>query len=95
MDEIAGLAGGASEGPAGAKRVVRTGLALVHENELVLPAEGSEAGAILALEDAGTEVHLHFPVEVEIRLAPGDGADVAAEIERALHAVARRLSGIA
>ena len=33
----------------GAKRVLETGIALVHEGELVLPAAGSEAQAELSL----------------------------------------------
>jgi len=50
-----------------AARVTRTGIALVHEGELVLPAAGSEAAAeIIAHEDRIT-VNYYFPVEIEVR----------------------------
>jgi hypothetical protein len=46
-----------------AVRVRRTGIALVHQGELVLPADGSEAEAkALRRQD----VHYHFPVEIEV-----------------------------
>jgi hypothetical protein len=51
----------------GAKRVSRTGIALVHENEIIYPAAGSEAHAVQALEDNRTRIDVHFPVEIEIR----------------------------
>lgn len=47
----------------GQARVARTGIALVHEGELILPAEGSEAG----LDREVREVRYVFPVEIEIR----------------------------
>lgn len=50
-----------------ATRVTETGIALVHEGELILPADGSEA----RLEDAGTGsatvIQYVFPVEIEVR----------------------------
>lgn len=49
-----------------AKRVRRTGLAVVHEGEVVLPAAGSEAEAEAAGNDARTVVHYYFPVEIEV-----------------------------
>ena len=49
----------------GAKRVLETGIALVHEGELIRPAFGSEAQAELSAEDAHAEIHYHFPVEIE------------------------------
>jgi len=49
-----------------AARVTRTGLALVHEGELVLPAAGSEAQAERAGASDRTAIHYHFPVEVEV-----------------------------
>jgi len=51
----------------GAKRVLETGIALVHEGELVLPAAGSEAQAELVADDARAVIHYHFPVEIEVR----------------------------
>jgi hypothetical protein len=68
----------------GAKRVLETGIALVHEGELIRPAFGSEAQAELAAEDAHAEIHYHFPVEIEIRAAdqridPVDFADIVLE----------------
>ncbi|ESA32888.1 hypothetical protein N836_24175 [Leptolyngbya sp. Heron Island J] len=53
-----------------AARVKRTGIALVHEGELVLPAAGSEAQAEQVMEDARAVIHYHFPVEIEVRAAP-------------------------
>ncbi len=53
----------------GAKRVSRTGIALVHENEIIYPAAGSEAQAVQALEDSRTRIDVYFPIEIEIREA--------------------------
>jgi hypothetical protein len=47
-------------------RVERTGLALVHEGEYIVPAAGSEAEISSATEQAGRVVNYYFPVEVEI-----------------------------
>ncbi len=93
MVEIPGVMGDGDDGKVVGKVVTRTGLALVHENERVMPDTGSAAQSILALEEGGQEVHLHFPVEIEIR--GSTQADLTAEIEQALLGVARRLSGIA
>jgi len=49
-----------------AVRVTRTGIALVHEGELVFPADASEAEAEYVADERYT-VHYHFPVEIEIR----------------------------
>ncbi len=57
----------------GAKRILETGIALVHEGEVVLPAAGSEAQAEFVADDARTVIHYHFPVEIEVR---GEGGDV-------------------
>ncbi|MER5708330.1 hypothetical protein ACIGW7_36535 [Streptomyces sp. NPDC053253] len=46
-------------------RVDRTGLALVHEGEYIVPAAGSEA-VVSHRTGTGTVVHYHFPVEVEV-----------------------------
>ena len=58
-------------GRAGAKRVVRTGLALVHANEIVYPAAGSEAQATQAVDDASADIEVHYPVVIEIVGAAG------------------------
>lgn len=55
---------------AGAARVERTGIALVHEGELVLPAPDAQARLVPAPAGGGTgvvgEVHYWFPVQVEV-----------------------------
>jgi hypothetical protein len=68
----------------GAARVTRTGIALVHEGELVLPAAGSEAQAVQVGDDARSTIHYYFPVEIEVvsggkALDPQDIADLALE----------------
>ncbi len=64
-DSTIGLIGsGRQQGP---KRVTRTGLALVHENEVVYPAAGSAAEAVQAIGDAQGSIQVYFPVQVEIR----------------------------
>jgi hypothetical protein len=50
----------------GGGRVERTGLAVVHEGEYVVPAPGSEAAIAPDAEEAGRVVNYYFPVEVEI-----------------------------
>lgn len=48
-------------------RVERTGIALVHEGEWIVPAPGSAAPITPhAAAPAGPVVHYHFPVEVEL-----------------------------
>ena len=62
---------GGGRRPSGrAARVRRTGIALVHEGELVLPAAGSEAQAERVIEDSRSVVSYYFPVEIEVRAAP-------------------------
>jgi hypothetical protein len=74
----------------GAKRVLETGIALVHEGEVVLPAAGSEAQAELVGDDARAVIEYHFPVEIEIR-GEGERLDHA-EIARFVYErLARRL----
>jgi len=58
----------------GPKRVTRTGLALVHENEIVYPAAGNAAQAIEAVSDAKGAVQVFFPIRVEIRAASPERA---------------------
>jgi hypothetical protein len=65
--------------PATPQRVERTGIALVHEGERILPAPDSAAG--LAAVPGGV-VNYYFPVEIEVI---GDGHErVADEIFDAL-----------
>ncbi|HWE37629.1 MAG TPA: hypothetical protein VG406_13760 [Isosphaeraceae bacterium] len=49
--------------PAEGVEVERTGIALVHENERIIAAEGSKAW--LGAGDANA-VHYYFPVEIEV-----------------------------
>ncbi|MBD0708192.1 MULTISPECIES: hypothetical protein [unclassified Streptomyces] len=49
----------------GGGRVDRSGIALVHEGEYIVPAAGSEA-LVSRGDGPGTVVHYHFPVEVEV-----------------------------
>ena len=46
-------------------RVKETGIALVHEGEYIVPAEGSEA-RIEPISGEGTVVNYYFPVEVVV-----------------------------
>jgi hypothetical protein len=64
---------GPRENGDGATRVTRTGIALVHEGELILPSRGSEAQLEHVVDDATAVVQYVFPVEIE----------VATEVERA------------
>jgi hypothetical protein len=52
--------------------VERTGLVVLSEGEIVVPAPGSEA--VLARIDEGGLV-LEFPVEVEVRIVPACDPD--------------------
>lgn len=67
--------------------VERTGLALLHRGELVVPAVGSEA-LLSVLNGDGTLV-LEFPVEVEVRIVPACDPDEHADhtLGRLLHAL--------
>lgn len=46
-------------------RVERTGIALVHEGEYIVPQPGSEA-VISPLADGGGVVNYYFPVQIEV-----------------------------
>lgn len=46
-------------------RVERTGIALVHEGEYIVPQPGSEA-AISPWPDGGAVVNYYFPVQIEV-----------------------------
>lgn len=65
----------------GAARVERSGIALVHEGELIVPAPGAAAdlgpgGAAGSADHGGpTEVHYWFPVQVEVVGLDGPTAD--------------------
>jgi hypothetical protein len=70
---------------AGWVRVARTGIALVHEGEMIRAAPDSDA----VLEDAGAPaaVHYHFPVEIEV-LQPLELGDAESVAEVALRRLA-------
>jgi hypothetical protein len=70
-------------------RVRRTGIALVHEGELVLPAPGSEA-ELDALLVGGQTVVYHFPVEIEVTTGGGT-YDLDAIVDAAMTRIAARL----
>jgi hypothetical protein len=86
------MANGPSSADGRAARIARTGIALVHEGELILPAAGSEAEGERALADSRAVVQYRFPVEVEVR-AGGADVDVDAIADLALRRLARGLRG--
>ncbi|MEW2352944.1 hypothetical protein [Spirillospora sp. NPDC029432] len=63
-DEETGAAGLPSFAAGG--RVERTGIALVHEGEYIVPAEGGEAVVSGSAAGAGTVVNYYFPIEIEV-----------------------------
>ncbi|MFD0278938.1 hypothetical protein ACFVHB_34215 [Kitasatospora sp. NPDC127111] len=73
----------------GGGRVERTGIALVHEGEYIVPAAGGEA-LVAPHDDSGTVINFHFPVEVQVVGALSDShvqqvaAHVFGEFEREL-----------
>lgn len=71
-------------------QVERTGLALVHEGELILPAEGSDA-LVSVLSGDGALV-LEFPVEVEVRLV--DPYDPERQADHTLARLLEALEGV-
>jgi hypothetical protein len=73
-------------------RVTRTGLAVVHEGEVVVPALGDEAMGLAEAWNESMSVAYHFPVEIEVRAAPSL-TEVQALIDAALESLAARLSG--
>jgi carbon monoxide dehydrogenase subunit G len=73
------------------KRVTETGLAIVHEGEIVYPAAGSEAEAELAMDDREAMIVVYFPVEVEVRLAEVDPRAMRGVAEEVLDEFARLL----
>ncbi|MEZ4861765.1 MAG: hypothetical protein R3C14_10670 [Caldilineaceae bacterium] len=47
-------------------RVERTGIALVHEGEYIMPAPGSEAQISGEAQGDGVVINYYFPIEIEI-----------------------------
>jgi hypothetical protein len=80
------------DGAARAARVLRTGIALVHEGELVLPAAGSEAEAERVADDDRAVIHYHFPVEIEVLSAPP--IDTESVVREALRRLAQGLRSV-
>jgi hypothetical protein len=76
-----------------AARVERTGLALVHEGELVLPAAGSEAAAAIVTGDDRVIVNYFFPVEIEVRGA-AQSVDADEIVARALRGIAQGVESV-
>ena len=70
-------------------RVERTGIALVHEGEYIVPAPGSEA--LLSGAGGETVVNYHFPVEIEV-IGAVDDAVVARVAERVFAELDRELA---
>lgn len=76
-----------------AARVQRTGIALVHEGELVMPAAGSEAAATLVAHDDRVIVNYYFPVEIEVRSAASP-IDVDELVARAFDGIVRGVESV-
>jgi hypothetical protein len=72
-------------GPRGGM-VTETGIALVEQGEMVVPAGGSAAEVELAHAESGAEVHIHLPVVVEVV-----GRNDDRELERIADETLRRL----
>jgi hypothetical protein len=77
-----------------AARVLRTGLAVVHEGELVLPAAGSEAEAEFVADDARSVIHYYFPIEIEVR-SVGEATDRHDLISSTLDALTQAVESLA
>ncbi|MDB5370571.1 MAG: hypothetical protein JWP20_2129 [Roseomonas sp.] len=73
-------------------RVRRTGIALVHEGEIILPAPGSEALLERGTASGPAAVHYHFPVEIEI-ISGGAAIDLDAVAEHVLARLSHGLDG--
>lgn len=74
-------------------RVRRTGIALVHEGELIQPAAGSEAEAERVAGDALATVNYYFPVEIEVRGA-AEAPDAEEIVQETLRRLARSLRSV-
>lgn len=82
---------GNANGPRAA-RVRRTGLALVHAGELVLPAAGSEAEAEAVAASDRSTVQYYFPVEIEV-VSGGRALDLDHIADRTLERLLHGLEG--
>jgi hypothetical protein len=82
---------GSGQGPRAA-RVRRTGLALVHAGELVLPAAGSEAEAEWVAASDRSTVQYYFPVEIEV-VSGGRAIDLDHIADRTLERLLHGLEG--
>lgn len=91
-EEAISLLGGSHGGQAA--RVKRTGIALVHEGELVLPAAGSEAAAEIVAHEDRITVNYYFPVEIEVR-GPSEVEDSRRLIQQALRNFVNGIENIA
>ncbi len=83
----------AAQGPGPAPpgdRVERTGIALVHEGEFIVPAAGSEA-LLTPVTGSGPVVNYYFPVEVEL-VGDVDAAVVNRVVARVFAELDRELS---
>ena len=67
--------------------VEQTGLVVLHQGELVVPASGSEA--ILAIVNGDGMLVLEFPIEVEVRIVPACDPDEHSDatLQRLVHAL--------
>lgn len=74
-------------------RVTRTGIALVHEGELITAAPGSEAGGEQIARGDATVVQYIFPVEIEVR-SIGSELDPVAIADAALDSLVEGLAAI-
>ena len=74
-------------------RVRRTGIALVHEGELILPAAGSEAEGEVVADDDRTQIVYRFPVHIEIRSA-SQAIDVDPIVDQVLDRLAHSVDSV-
>ena len=70
---------------AGAKRVLETGIALLHKGDRIWAEP--DAQAQFAAEGTDTTIHYHFPVEIEVR-----GADQTVDMDEVARYVYERLA---
>ncbi|MGW0409756.1 hypothetical protein ACWDZX_00305 [Streptomyces collinus] len=80
---------GDEPGPQGGQ-VRRTGIALVRQNEIVVPFEGSTAELALAEQDGRHDIHVHLPVTVEV-VGAVDSLTVRRAVDDALRRVRHAL----
>jgi len=76
-----------------AARVRRTGIALVHAGELILPAAGSEAQADRVEADERNTIHYYFPVEIEVRTTPAT-VDIDDVVQQTLNRLAAQIENM-